>query len=47
LARSYHTLNRSTDALAAIKNAELAAEKQPDAEEARKKIQKLKQELGL
>ncbi|WP_085907904.1 c-type cytochrome biogenesis protein CcmI [Kiloniella majae] len=47
LARSYHTLDRSADALEAIKNAELAAEKQPDAEEAREKIQKLKQELGL
>ncbi|WP_085901789.1 c-type cytochrome biogenesis protein CcmI [Kiloniella majae] len=47
LARSYHTLDRSSDALEAIKNAEMAAEKQPDAEEAREKIQKLKQELGL
>ncbi|WP_421779816.1 c-type cytochrome biogenesis protein CcmI [Kiloniella litopenaei] len=47
LARSYHTLNRSSEALEAIKNAELAAGKQPNAEEARKEIQKLKQELGL
>lgn len=47
LARSYHTLGRSSDVLEAIKGAEMAAENQPDAEEAQEQIQKLKQELGL
>ncbi|KKJ76042.1 hypothetical protein WH95_14820 [Kiloniella litopenaei] len=47
LARSYHTLGRSADVLEAIKGAEIAAEKQPNVQEAKEEIQKLKQELGL